>query len=97
MPYIGETGRSVHTQIKEHVADIRHDRVGKSALAEHSFSSKHHICLEDTLVLSKEDNYFKRKLKEAIEIFNHPINLNRDDGWILNPSWQPMLTLQRNR
>ena len=91
-PYIGETGHSFHTKIKEHVANIRHDRVCKSALAEHSFSTKHHICLEDTQVLAKEDNYFKRKLKEAVEISRHPLNLNRDDGWILNPSWQPMLT-----
>ena len=90
-PYIGETGRSVSTRIKEHCADIRHDRVQKLALAEHSSTTKHHICLEDAQILSKEDNYFKRKLKEAVEIVGHPINLNRDEGWSLNHSWLPLL------
>jgi hypothetical protein len=90
-PYIGETGRSFQMRIREHSADIKHDRVHKSALAEHSSSTKHHICLESTQILFKEDNFFKRKLLEAIEINHHPINLNRDDGWSLSQSWQPLL------
>ena len=90
--YIGETGRSFSTRIKEHSADIRHERVLKSALAEHSSSTKHHICLENAKILLKEDNFFKRKLKEAIAIFNHPSNLNHDEGWALNLSWHPLLS-----
>lgn len=90
-PYIGETGHSFRTRIREHGADIKYDRVQKSALAEHSSSTKHHICLESTEILAKEDNFFKRKLKEAIKISYHPINLNRDDGWSISLSWQPLL------
>ena len=91
-PYIGETGRSFTTIIKEHYADVKHDRVIKSSLAEHSSSTKHHICLENTQMLSKEDNYCKRKMKEAIEIFNHPSNLNRDEGWTISWAWHPLLS-----
>ena len=91
-PYIGETGRSFTTRIKEHSADIKHERVVKSSLAEHSSLTKHHICLENSQILAKENNYYKRKMKEAIEIFNHPTNLNRDEGWALSLAWHPLLS-----
>ena len=74
-------------------ADIERERVQKSALVEQSSSTKYHICLENAKILSKEDNYFKRKLKEAITINYHPINLNRDDGWSINHSWCPLLDI----
>ena len=51
--YIGETGRSLKVRLKEHGADIRNQRVRTSALAEHLENSKHHICLEDSLLLAK--------------------------------------------
>ncbi|XP_059066646.1 uncharacterized protein LOC131857886 [Cryptomeria japonica] len=96
-PYIGETGHSFMTRIKEHSADIKHERALKSALAEHSTTTKHHICLEDTQVLCRENNFFKRKVKEAIAIIQHPSNLNRDDGLNLSISWHPLLlALQRH-
>lgn len=44
--YIGETGRSLQTRLKEHGADIRNERSRTSALAEHSSKTKHHVCLE---------------------------------------------------
>jgi len=96
VPYIGETDWAFNTRIQEHGADIKHERTQKSALAEDYSTTKHHICLENMQILSKEDNYFKRKFEEAIEINYHPMNLNRDDGWSINPSWQPLLSLLSN-
>jgi hypothetical protein len=78
--YIGEIGCSFQIKIKEHGADIKNECTRTSALAEHSFSSKHHIHLEDKKILAKEDHFFKRRIKEAIEILKHPNNLNRDNG-----------------
>jgi predicted GIY-YIG superfamily endonuclease len=78
--YIGETGRSFQNRIKEHGADIKIVRTCTSLLAEHSSSSKHHICLEDTIILVKEYHFFKRRIKKAIEILKHPNNLNRDNS-----------------
>ncbi|XP_059067539.1 uncharacterized protein LOC131044502 [Cryptomeria japonica] len=44
-----------------------------------------------------ENNFFKRKVKEAIAIIQHPSNLNRDDGLNLSISWHPLLlALQRH-
>ena len=41
--YIGETGRSIRTRVKEHYADIRLDKTQKYALAQHSHGTKHPI------------------------------------------------------
>ena len=55
--YIGETGRSFHTRLKEHGANIRKERIHSSSLAEHVAKTKHHIFLEDTIILAEEDHY----------------------------------------
>ena len=89
--YIGEMGRSFHTRLKEHGADIRKERICSSALAEHVAKIKHHICLEDTIILAKEDHYFKRKFREALEITKLPHNLNRDGGLEVSTSWLPSI------
>lgn len=78
--YIGETGRSFKTRIKEHCVDIKKKRSHTSALVEHSLLTKHQIYLEDTTIIAKEDHYFKRRFKEALEILRHPNNLNQDGG-----------------
>jgi hypothetical protein len=70
--YIGETGRSFQIRIKEHGADIKNERICTSALAEHSLKTRHHIRLEDTKILAKENHLFKRRIREAIEIRKHP-------------------------
>jgi hypothetical protein len=89
--YIGETGRSFQVRIKEHGADIKNERIRTSALAEHSTKTKHHVRLEDTKILAKENHLFKRRIREAIEIRKHPSNLNRDSGLELSESWLPLL------
>lgn len=80
IPYIGETSRSINQRIQEHPANIRHCRSRSSTLAEHAVKSKHHVCIEDTHVITKIIHFHHRKLREAIEIEKHAINLNRDDG-----------------
>ena len=89
--YIGETGCSFHTRLKEHGTDIRKERIRSSALAEHVAKTKHHICVEDTTILAKEDHYFKRKFREALEIIKLPHNLNRDGGLEVSTSWLPSI------
>jgi hypothetical protein len=52
------------------------------------------VYLEDTKILAKEDHYFKRKIREAIEIIKHRDNLNKDGGLEINENW---LSLINNR
>lgn len=74
--YIGEIVHSFSTRIKEHDVDIKYDEVVKISLMETTLSTKNHIFLESTKTISKEDNVFKRKLKENITINFHPLELN---------------------
>jgi hypothetical protein len=89
--YIGETGRSLKIRLKEHVADIKNERSRTSALVEHSSKTKHHVCVEDAKVIAREDNYHKRKIREAIEIMKFPQNLNRDNGSEISGNWLPLI------
>ena len=84
--YIGETGRSLHTRLKEHGVDIRNGRSRTSALAEHSSKTKHHICLESASIIAREEQNQRRKIREALGIIKHPHNLNRDNGMEISGS-----------
>ena len=94
--YIGEIGRSIQLRLKEHSADIIHECTKKYALAEHSITSEHHICIEDAKVIVGIDYYTKQLMRESTEIEKHPKNINRDDGWKLSKSWTPIITLVNN-
>ena len=69
-----------------------HDRHQKSALAEHA----HHIRNEETKLITREEHYKRRKIREAIEIEKFPLNLNRDDGLKLNERWRPIIRVLKD-
>jgi hypothetical protein len=71
--------------------NIRNECMCTSALTKHSLKTKHHVCLEDTKILTKEDHYYKRHIKEAIEIIKHPNNMNRDGGLEVSSFWHPLI------
>jgi hypothetical protein len=89
--YIGQTGRSIDTRIKEHHRHIRLAHPHKSAIATHSISQGHRIQLQDTKILSTKSRYRNQLNKEAIEIKLHPNNMNREDGLCLSQSWKPLI------
>ena len=89
--YIGETGRSIATRLKEHNADLQQERIKNSAIVEYSHNIKHHICLENSKVLAIVPNYYKRKVREAIEIEKCMRNFNCDDGLRLKETWKPII------
>ena len=90
-PYIGETGRSIVTRLKEHEADLRHDRHKKFSLVEHAHLTQHHIYLENVEIIAREDNLTKQKIREKIEINMTNDCLKRDDGTKLSGTWLPLL------
>ena len=89
--YIGETGRSIKDKLKEHIVDIHHNRIKNSAIAEHCHNTNHHICIKNTKVLATIPHYYKRKIREVLEIEKHVNNLNQDDGLKLKEAWKPVL------
>ena len=52
---------------------------------------KDQICLEDSKVLEKIPHYYKRKIREALEIERFDNNVNRDDGLKLKEAWKPVV------
>jgi hypothetical protein len=97
--YIGQTGRSINTRIKEHHRYIRLAHPDKSAVAEHRISQGHLFQLQNTKIVTTLSRYMDGLIKEAIEIELHPNNMNREDGLSLSRSWKPLIhsfTVRRN-
>jgi predicted GIY-YIG superfamily endonuclease len=89
--YLGETGRTIATRIKEHLRHFKLCQPEKSAVAEHSISENHAIHWEDVKVISREKKYWERITKEAIEVRLTNNNINRDGGYSLSNAWKPVL------
>jgi hypothetical protein len=89
--YIGQTGRSIDTRLKEHKRHIRLEYPDKSAVAQHSFHQEHRIHFNCTSILSTKTRYMDCIIREAIEIELHPHNMNREEGFCLSKSWKPLI------
>jgi hypothetical protein len=90
--YIGETKRPLSTRVKEHLKIN-----SNSALAEHTESTGHIIPASSASVINIETNLFKRKVKEAIEIYKHQPTMNRDEGCCIPAVYQSMLSCDSTR
>ena len=48
-------------------------------------------------MISREDNYNKRRISEVVEIEKKNNNLNKDDGLKLSNTWKPFINkIKRN-
>ena len=89
--YVGETARLLETRMKEHLSR------NSSAVNEHCKLTGHSVDSSKIKVLATENNTFKRRIREAIEIKLRKPSLNRDNGFelasiydtILAP-WRPL-------
>ncbi|CAK1581428.1 unnamed protein product [Parnassius mnemosyne] len=55
LSYIGQTKRSIKTRVKEHIADVKNRRSGKSAVCEHvQDRPRHYIRFDRPQILAKE-------------------------------------------
>ena len=82
LTYIGETGRMLATRMKDHL-NLRNPL---TAVGEHGAHEHHTITKDSVRVLAREDGWFKRKVREAIEIKIGQPAMNRDQGYELPPS-----------
>ena len=90
--YIGETKKKITSRIKEHKRDIFNGNYGRSGASEHAEKCDKEFDWESTVSLAREPDYFKRKIRESVEIrkaarsglkvFNRDNgNLLKSDGW----------------
>ena len=84
--YIGETARTLKTRIQEH------KKTTSSAINEHQANTGHIIDWENVKIIGKEEQWMKRKIKEAIAIRRDRPSLNRDQGWDLPPIFNSLLS-----
>jgi hypothetical protein len=61
--YIGQTGRSIETRIKEHQCHTRLEQPDKSTMAEYSINLGHRLKLQDTTILSIKAKYMDRMIR----------------------------------
>ena len=90
--YIGETGRNMGVRFKEHTTR----KNTNSAVKEHLEATNHRCSMENVKILEREENWYKRKIKEAIMIQRHQPTLNRDKGLELPPVYSSLLSHDPN-
>ena len=66
--YIGETGREVKIRLKEHKYDTTKEKENISGLSKHIRDNKHNVDWDNVIILHKENDFRKRKFKEAVAI-----------------------------
>jgi hypothetical protein len=84
--YIGQTGHSVETRVKQYHQHIRLCHPDKAAVAEHSIILGRHIQLQDTSIAGKTLRCMDQGIWKAIEIELHPNNMKKEDGFSLRKS-----------
>ena len=88
--YIGATGRSFNTRIKEHKACQRLGDGDKSAIVKHAQQQHHKINWEDSSLITSIPHWHTRRVREAIEILQHN-TVPQDSGLHINDIWHPLL------
>ena len=89
--YIGETARAFNIRLKEHRRTNCEPPV-LTGVGEHLKLTGHTITDEKTKILAREDEYFRRKIREAVEIRVAKPVLNKDQGYDLPPIYNPVLS-----
>ena len=64
----GETCHLLQICLKEHAANIVHDRIAKSSLVEHSCNTTHQIRMDNASLIATNEHYNKRRMREPLEI-----------------------------
>lgn len=93
--YIGQTGRSIETRIKEHHWHIWLGHPDTLVLAELGFSHNHVIELQDTRIFTIVPSCMEQLIREAVELELNLNNMNRNDGLTFSRPWKPLLLLLR--
>jgi hypothetical protein len=72
---------------------VQLQQLEKSAVVEHSINTAHRIDFYDTSKLCTATRYMDRLVMEAIEIWLHSNNFNRDEGFSLSHTLRPVINM----
>ena len=87
--YVGETDRTLNVRQKEHKRHLFNGNVEDSAVAAHH-QELHDIDWENTFVLNYDEDFFKRKVKEAL-LIRQKNNFNQESSLAVSPIWLSLL------
>ena len=90
--YVGQTLRTLNRMIKEYQRSVIIGDCDSSALAEHAWTSHHHIAWGDATILHQHQRWFQRCIFESWYIPQVPNLVNRDSGNLPQPYWQLTVT-----
>ena len=88
--YIGETGRTLEKRLSEHKNAVKKQDT-KNGIAVHSWTNQHQVDWEAAKTIEVEENYWRRRVLEALHIHQQQHTSNLDCGLAINPSWLPVL------
>ena len=71
--YVGETARALRTRLSEHERPT-------SPVGEHANKEQHKIDWDGVRILDREEDWYRRGVREAIHIRRSGSDLNRDRG-----------------
>ncbi|KAI4481669.1 hypothetical protein M0804_009190 [Polistes exclamans] len=92
--YIGQTKQKLKKRLEQHKNDCKSINAQKSnitALAEHHFITGHNFKFDETDILDKEDNWYKRNISEMYHITNNNTVNYRTDTNNLNNIYNEIL------
>ena len=100
--YTGQTKKRVLSRNKEHEKNVFLQNKGDSALAVHSTICNSNIQWSETKTLAIETNYFRRCVRESLEIKRNKTGptdrygINQDNGlYVKTNTWDSLLNQQK--
>ena len=82
--------RNLKERLKEHQYAVKKENP-KNGIAAHACQQHHEVNWDAAKVHCREQHYWKRKVLEAIHIWQQPNTSNLDCGFQINPVWLPHL------
>ena len=89
LSYIGETARSLGTRVKEHQ---KLKGTNMTAVGDHLKETGHKLVTKNNKILARDDGFWSRKYREAIEIAQARPGLNHDTGLYIPPIYHTLLS-----
>lgn len=87
--YVGKTKRPLKVRMKEHLNDIKNNKIEKSGLAEHIIESGHNVCEDNFKLLKEVQQYRRLDITESMYIYMYKdCSMNREDGNVFSSLYQ---------
>jgi len=95
--YVGQTKRQLKTRLKEHKHNLKQDCSKHSVISEHIVKYNHFFDWDNTKIIDRDSNYYKRIVSQMIHIKEQRKGLNlNSDTELLNESYFYILSQLTN-